>query len=187
MYRRRRLNPTEDQERRAAAVMLDPDLDFDMAIDLANRILAGEEVAEALAGTGLVVDMSPQPAQIAEIETSRGVVEVPVVDASSQPISADLISPPSFDDAVQMNSKTFRAAAIDACMKRHGEAFNEEVFKSALEKAKRHMKNKYGSLDYEAEYAESGVDSVVFFYRESAKGVQQTWNGAKAAKPVWSR
>ena len=61
--------------------MRDPDLDFDMAIDLANRILAGEEVAEALAGTGLVVDMSPQPTQIAEIETSRGVIEVPVTEA----------------------------------------------------------------------------------------------------------
>ena len=93
MRRRRRLNPSAEPERRAAAVMRDPDLDFDMAIDLANRILAGEEVAEALAGTGLVVDMSPQPAQIAEIETSQGVVEVPVADASSQPISADLISP----------------------------------------------------------------------------------------------
>jgi hypothetical protein len=63
--------------------MRDPDLDFDTAIDLANRILAGEEVAEALSGTGLVVDMSPQPAQIAEIETSRGVVEVPVREAVS--------------------------------------------------------------------------------------------------------
>lgn len=112
MQRRRRLNPTEEQERRAAAVLRahykreytpatlpTASADYDMAVDLANRILAGEEVAEALAGTGLVVDMSPQPAQIAEIETSRGVIEVPVADASSrstddgtEPMSADLIS-----------------------------------------------------------------------------------------------
>jgi len=107
MKRRRRLNPSEEQERRAAAVMHDSDLDYDAAIDLANRILAGEEVAEALSGTGLVVDMSPQPAQIAEIETSRGVVEVPVRESapapgsrrpSSAPPEDDL---PSFDDAVQ--------------------------------------------------------------------------------------
>jgi hypothetical protein len=94
MQRRRRLNPTEEQERRAAAVLRahykreytpatlhTASADYDMAIDLANRILAGEEVAEALAGTGLVVDMSPQPAQIAEIETSQGVIEVPVTEA----------------------------------------------------------------------------------------------------------
>ncbi len=85
MKRSRRLNPTEEQERRAAAAMRDPDLDFDTAIDLANRILAGEEVAEALSGTGLVVDMSPRPAQIAEIETSRGVVEVPVRESAPAP------------------------------------------------------------------------------------------------------
>jgi len=106
MKRRRRLNPSEEQERRAAAVMRDSDLDYDAAIDLANRILAGEEVAEALSGTGLVVDMSPQPAQIAEIETSRGVVEVPVRE--SAPTTKDLAKVfnreddlPSFDDAVQ--------------------------------------------------------------------------------------
>ena len=62
MKHRRRLNPTEEQERRAA-------------------VPAGEEVAEALAGTGLVVDMSPRPTHIAEIETSRGVIEVPVMKA----------------------------------------------------------------------------------------------------------
>lgn len=95
MKRRRRLNPTEEQERRAAAAMrayykrqYTPETlhtasaDYDAAIDLANRILAGEEVADALSGTGLVVDMSPQPAQIAEIETSQGVVEVPVREAA---------------------------------------------------------------------------------------------------------
>lgn len=95
MQRRRRLNPTEDQERRAAAVLRahykreytpatlpTASADYDMAVDLANRILAGEEVAEALAGTGLVVDMSPQPAQIAEIETSQGVIEVPVKESA---------------------------------------------------------------------------------------------------------
>ena len=80
--RRRRLNPSAEQERRAAEVMRDPDLDLDAAIDLANRILAGEEIAEALSGTGLVVDTSPRPAQIAEIETAQGVVEVPVNEAS---------------------------------------------------------------------------------------------------------
>jgi len=98
-YRRlnpRRFNPSEEQERRAAAVMRDPDLDFDTAINLANRILAGEEIAEALAGTGLVVDTSPQPAQIAEVQTARGVVEVPVTEA--QP-AAPALSP--FDKAVQ--------------------------------------------------------------------------------------
>ena len=83
-----------------------------------------------------------------------------------------------------MNSKTFRAAALDACMKLHGEAFNEEVFKSALGKCKRHMRSKYGALDYEEEYAEGGVDNVVFFYEESAKGTKRTWNGANGAKPV---
>lgn len=86
--------------------MRDSDLDYDTAIDLANRILAGEEIADALSGTGLVVDMSPQPAQIAEIETSRGVVEVPVRE--SAPTTKDLAKVfnreddlPSFDDAVQ--------------------------------------------------------------------------------------
>jgi hypothetical protein len=79
--RRRRLNPSAEQERRAAEVMRDPDLDLDAALDLANRILAGEEVAYALAGTGLVVDTSPRPAQIAEVETAQGVVEVPVKEA----------------------------------------------------------------------------------------------------------
>ena len=107
MQRRRRLNPTEDQERRAAAVLRahykreytpatlpTASADYDMAVDLANRILAGEEVAEALAGTGLVVDMSPQPAQIAEIETSQGVIEVPVAEAPQ-------FVGPSIADAVQ--------------------------------------------------------------------------------------
>ena len=89
-------------------------------------------------------------------------------------------------EKTMMNSKNFRAAALDACRKLHGEAFNAEVFKSALEKCKRHMKNKYGSLDYEEEDAESGVHNVVYFYAESAKGTKQTWNGAKAAKPVVS-
>lgn len=98
MRHRRRLNPTEEQERRAAAVMRDPDLDLDMAIDLANRILAGEEVAEALAGTGLVVDMSPRPAQIAEIETSRGVVEVPVAEAPQFAAAAPTVDPSKFYD-----------------------------------------------------------------------------------------
>jgi hypothetical protein len=97
MKRRRRLNPSEEQERRAAAVMRDPDLDFDTAIDLANRILAGEEVAEALSGTGLVVDMSPQPAQIAEIETSRGVVEVPVRESAPTPLYEETYDVPTVD------------------------------------------------------------------------------------------
>lgn len=106
MRHRRRLNPTEEQERRAAAVLRayykreytpatlpTASADYDMAVDLANRILAGEEVAEALAGTGLVVDMSPQPAHIAEIETSRGVIEVPVAEAPQFAAAAPAVDP----------------------------------------------------------------------------------------------
>lgn len=89
--RRRRLNPSAEQERRAAEVMRDPDLDLDAAIDLANRILAGEEVAYALAGTGLVVDTSPRPAQIAEIETAQGVVEVPVREVEHVEMRAGML------------------------------------------------------------------------------------------------
>ena len=90
--------------------MRDPDLDFDMAIDLANRILAGEEVAEALAGTGLVVDMSPQPAHIAEIETSQGVVEVPVAEAPQFAAAAPAVDPSKFYTAGQFHLlKAYRA------------------------------------------------------------------------------
>ena len=85
-----------------------------------------------------------------------------------------------------MNSKTFRSLALAACVNSYGEQFNEEVFTSAFEKLKRHMKNKYGSLDWQEEHDEGGVGNLLFFYAESAKGVQQTWNGAKAAKPVVS-
>jgi hypothetical protein len=77
-----------------------------------------------------------------------------------------------------------RLNAHNFCIEAFGESFNEDVFTSAFEKLKRHVRNKYGSLDWENEYAETGVEGIRYFYQESAEGRAQTWNGAKAARAV---
>jgi hypothetical protein len=77
-----------------------------------------------------------------------------------------------------------RALARARCMEVHGEAFNEDIFTSAFEKLKRHVRNKFGSVNWEAEHAENDADGVLYFYKESAEGKAQTWNGAKAAQAV---
>ena len=101
---RLRLNPdpSDATVERALAILADTSLDPDYAADLANRLLAGEEIAEALTGTGLVVDTSPRPAQIAEVATAQGIVEVPVKEApaaqkpSVNEIAASLEDPNGF-------------------------------------------------------------------------------------------
>lgn len=60
-------------------------------------------------------------------------------------------------------------AAVQAECAANGREFSEAVFKSALEKARRHMRNKYGRTDYENEHAESGTDNVRYFYAETLR------------------
>lgn len=55
---------------------------------VAAKVAAMPEVTQALEGTGLVPVALEQATQIAEVQTSQGVVDVPVVDASRFPQTA---------------------------------------------------------------------------------------------------
>lgn len=77
-----RRNPEVDDfvVARALSFLEDPNLDPDTAVNLCNRTLAGEDIAAALAGTGLLIDITDAPpTQVAQVElSSGGVVDVPV-------------------------------------------------------------------------------------------------------------
>lgn len=73
-----------------AALEVLADINADEAsINEALAVLAGgSEVAQALDGSGLAPTGLAQATQIAEVQTSRGVVDVPVVDARRFPQTA---------------------------------------------------------------------------------------------------
>lgn len=95
-HAKRRMNPAYDPVERALAILDDTSLDADVAVDLANRILAGEEIAEALSGTGLVVDVSDEPPQqTAQIALTSGeVVDVPVIEATKIAVTDEPVRRP---------------------------------------------------------------------------------------------
>ena len=95
-HAKRRRNPAYDPVERALATLDDTSLDPDVAVNLANRILAGEEIAEALAGTGLVIDVSDDPPQqTAQIALTSGeVVDVPVIEATKIAVTDEPVRRP---------------------------------------------------------------------------------------------
>jgi hypothetical protein len=67
------------------------------------------------------------------------------------------------------NGKLFRLMAMKALKQEQGANFDAEIFEKAMAKAKRHMHNKYGGLDYALELGESGTSNVSCFYEETVK------------------
>lgn len=74
-----------------------------------------------------------------------------------------------------MNSKEFTAQAKQIIESNYG--LDQKVFATAMAKFKRHIRNKYGSLDYQLEVDENGdAGGICHFYRESRDGVKNTFN-----------
>jgi hypothetical protein len=69
-----------------------------------------------------------------------------------------------------MDGKAFkRFAKVELQYQLGTEPLDETIFEKAMAKAKRHMRNKYGSFDYNEEINESGYSNVVYFYHETQK------------------
>lgn len=80
-----RFNPSPDDDRveRAMACLRDPRLPPEDAMTRCNLVMVGRTIATALHGSGLVVDPSDQPQQIAEVQIPSGfVIGVPVAAVS---------------------------------------------------------------------------------------------------------
>ena len=91
-------------------------------------------------------------------------------------------APKSCAEAIKAARVTPRALCRIHCQIFAGDSFSENVCASALEKFARHIRNKYGSLDWTEEVAENGdLKGVLHFYEETRDGVTDTFNRQTAA------
>ena len=68
------------------------------------------------------------------------------------------------------------------CMSHAGDKFSETTFASAYGKFGRHVRNKYGRMNWKEEVAENGdLSGVLHFYIETDEGVVATFNRQTAA------
>jgi hypothetical protein len=65
-----------------------------------------------------------------------------------------------------MNIKGYREGVLKE-LANLGIDVDKVILNKAIEKAKRHMRNKYGYFDYECEVEEAGFDNGVCFYHET--------------------
>jgi hypothetical protein len=76
-------SPNDDRAARAMACLQDSRLSPEEAMTRCNLVLVGRTIATALHGSGLVVDPSEHPQQIAEVQIPSGfVIGVPVATVS---------------------------------------------------------------------------------------------------------
>ena len=50
------------------------------------------------------------------------------------------------------------------------------AFRSATQKLARHMRHKFGHVDWAAEFSEAGTANLVYFYEESLTQTKHTFN-----------